>query len=163
MIGRRVKRQLRRPLVRGGLVLLIILVTAGGAISYETAVLDAGSKAFVDHAVPAIASNWSPEQLLARVSPAERANLEPRDLRALEDLPSMVGRFEKYLGATGGLNGRYLAWFVGTTSASYSARMVFVNGIVTFKVTVARLDGRWMIDEYHIDVSFFTQPGHGLL
>jgi hypothetical protein len=163
MTGQKAKRILRHPLAQSSLVLLLILVVAGGVIGHETAALDEESKAFVDHAVPAIASNWSPEQLLARVSPAEHADLKPEDLQALADLRSKLGRSETYLGATGGLNRPYLGWFGGPTSASYADKVIFANGIVTFNVTVARLDGRWMIDAYHIDVSYFGPPGRGLL
>jgi len=79
-----------------GAVTLVIVLAVGiglAVVIHKGRLLDAESEAFVDSAVPAIAANWSEEQLLERATSELRESVKPHELRALFDTFSRLGRW----------------------------------------------------------------------
>jgi hypothetical protein len=162
---RRVPLMLRRvPLTLVALALLLAAAAACGAIviAYRAHVLNAESLAFVDKAVPAITTDPSVDQLLNRATPGLRTYIRTHDLPALARAFSRLGPAGEYLGAGGGVNWLSLAGFREPVSASYVAKESFMYGIATFRLTLVKLDGRWAITKYDLDVSLLGSSGPGL-
>ena len=64
---------MKKAFVIGGVVLVGLLAIAGSIIGYWAycgTALDRSSRAFVDEAIPAIATGWSPHELVKRESPS---------------------------------------------------------------------------------------------
>jgi len=146
-----------------GLLIVLAAGTGIGMLVYKVHALNAQSKAFVGNAVPAIAASWNEEQLLSRATPELRDQIMSEDLPTLSALSTHLGQFAEYLGATGEVSWVSLAGFGGSISATYVAKASFVNGITTFRLTLVRLDGRWMISEFHLDAVQLDPAGSGLL
>jgi hypothetical protein len=156
----------RLPLsIAAFLLLLLVLAAGAGAMGVASRVttLNEEAKNFADSAVSGIAEEWSDKQLLERVSPTEREALQPADLQGLSDLRARLGHFQTNLGATGGVDAPYIRLFVGPLQATYDAKVIFVSGIVWFHLRLAKLDGHWTIDGYHLDAQYYGRPGTGLL
>ena len=101
---------MRRFIYILGVFTLTIVVAAAiglGVLFYRGHALDTESKAFVDSAVSAIATNWSEEQLLERATPELRETMSPGELGALFAAFSRLGRLVRYEGATGGATMSY--------------------------------------------------------
>jgi hypothetical protein len=155
---------MRRFLVILGGLALVIIVAAGvgvGVLVYKGNALDAESKAFVDSAVPAIAANWSKEQLLDRATPELRDSIKPEQFRSVFAAVSQLGPLVEYEGATGEANMSYMAGSGGAVSASYVAKVRFKEGEATIRIVLVKRDGRWMINGFHIDPSPSGAPSRG--
>jgi hypothetical protein len=145
---------MRRFIYILGVLTLTIVVAAAiglGVLFYRGHALDAESKAFVDSAVSAIATNWSEEQLLDRATPELRETIRPDELSALFAVLSRLGRLVRYEGATGGATMSYMASSGSTVSAFYVAKARFENGTAIFRILLVRRAGRWMINGFHVD------------
>jgi hypothetical protein len=156
---------MRKFLLILGALTLVVIVAAGigvGIVAYKGNALDAESKAFVDGAVPAIAANWSKEQLLDRATPELRDSVKPEELRSLFDAVSQLGPLVEYEGAAGDANMSYMAGSGSTVSASYVAKAKFKDGVATIQITLVKRDGRWMISGFHVDTSLSGAPGRGI-
>jgi hypothetical protein len=152
----------RRFLYILGALTLIVIVAAGiglGVFFYKGHALDAESKAFIDRAVPAITATWSEQQLLDRATPELRASVKPEELKALFDSLSHLGPLIEYEGATGEAAMSYIAGSGGTVSASYVAKARFKNGTATFRIVLIMRDGRWLIQNFHVDSAPGNQAG----
>jgi hypothetical protein len=139
-----------------GLGALTLAVLVAGAVSlavlvYKGRALDAESKAFVDNAVPAIASNWGKEQLLDRATPELRNSVGPGQLTTFFNTLSRLGPLLKYEGAAGASAFSYIAGAGNTESAAYTAKARFQNGSATFQIVLLKRGGRWMIQTFHVD------------
>ena len=127
---------MRRFIYILGVFTLTIVVAAAiglGVLFYRGHALDTESKAFVDSAVSAIATNWSEEQLLERATPELRETISPGELGALFAAFSRLGRLVRYEGATGGATMSYMAGSGSTVSAFYVAKARFENGTAIFR------------------------------
>lgn len=136
----------------GALTLLVIVAAfAGvGVLFYKGYALDAESKAFVDSAVPAIASSWSTEQLLDRATPELRQRAKLPELRAFFDTLARLGSLAEYDGATGEASMAYFSGSGDTVSAGYLANARFENGSATFRIGLTKRDGHWMIQNFQV-------------
>jgi len=145
---------MRRLIYILGVLTLTVIVAAAiglGVLFYRGHALDAGSKAFVDGAVSAIATNWSEEELLDRATPELRETTRPDELGALFAALSRLGRLVRYEGATGGATMSYMAGSGSTVSAFYVAKARCENGTAIFRILLVRRAGRWMINGFHVD------------
>jgi len=142
------------------LLLLLALASGTGAVMLVAHLRTSNveSKTFADGAVSGLAADWSDQQLQERLSPAEQKRLKSVDLAELAKLRARMGRFERDLGTTGAVSYPWIHFFVGSLRATYAAKAIFVNGIATFHLGLIKLDGRWMIDSYHIDAQFLGRP-----
>jgi hypothetical protein len=137
-----------------GALTLIVIVAAGiglGVLFYKGHALDTESRAFVDSAVPAIAATWSTQQLLDRGTPELRQGVKLAELNVFFGrLLAQLGPLVEYEGATGQANVHF-AGSGSTVSGSYVAKARFENGTATFRITLMKRDGRWMIHYFHVD------------
>jgi len=155
---------MRRFLLILGSITLVVIVAAGigvGLLIYKGNSLDTESKAFVDSVVPAIAANWSKEQLLERTTPELRASIKPEELRAVFDAVTQLGPLVEYQGATGDANMSYMAGSGSSVSASYVAKVRCKDGAATIQIALVKRDGRWMISGFHVDTALSGAPGRG--
>ncbi len=114
--------------------------------------------AFVDEAVPAITKDWSPEELFRRASPEFHKVVTPEALDALfQGLHAQLGTLVEYEGATSGDTNYNFNLFSpgsqGVFTGSYNAKARYRNGAATFLIAVVKRDGRWMINNFHVDHS----------
>jgi hypothetical protein len=73
------------------LVIIIIVGVEIGMAAYKGHALYVESKAFVDGAVPAIAAQWSKDQLLDRATPELRQSTTDDQMTAFFDTLSRLG------------------------------------------------------------------------
>lgn len=156
---------MRRFIYFLGCIALIVIIAAGaglGVVVYKGNALDAESKGFVNEAVPAIAANWSREQLLDRATPELRESANPEQMRALFNAVSQLGPLVEYQGATGDVSMAFVAGSGSAVTASYVAKAKFMNGAATIRVALLKRDGRWKINGFHVDTSLSGSPGIGI-
>ena len=137
-----------------GAVALVVVVASAiaiGVAAYRGNALDAESKAFVDAAVPAIASGWNKQELLDRATPELREMAKPEQLAALFDALSRLGPIVEYEGAKGDATMAFTSGSGGTVSAKYEAKAQFKNGTAIFRIVLMKRDGRWMIHNFQVD------------
>jgi hypothetical protein len=129
-----------------------------GVVAYRGHALDIESQQFVDSAVPAISGKWSSAQLLARAAPELRASVKPDQLKALFDTVSTrLGPMQAYQGASGDALMSYSSDGSSLVQAAYVAHAHFQVGDATFRISLVKRDGRWMIRAFHIDMAPATQ------
>jgi hypothetical protein len=133
------------------LLLIVVIGTGVGILFYKGSSLDAESRAFVDHAVPAITAHWDKEQFRERASPELLRTLKPGQLSALFYQFSRLGPLATYEGAKGQANMAYFTGSGATISASYVANALFENGSATIRILLFKHDGRWLIQGFHVD------------
>ena len=95
---------MRRFLFVAGLAALFIVVLGAAGFSYlvyEGNSLDSQSQAFVNTAIPAIASNWDEGALLVRVAPGFKENTNFVQLRSAFETLRRLGPMVGYSGAKG--------------------------------------------------------------
>jgi hypothetical protein len=114
--------------------------------------------AFVDEAVPAITKDWSPKELFQRASPEFHKVVTAEALGVLfQGVFAQLGALVEYEGATtGDTNYNFNLFSPGSEGAftgSYNAKARYRHGAATFRIAVVRRDGRWMINDFHIDPS----------
>lgn len=117
--------------------------------------LDAESQAFVDAAVPAITMHWTKEALLDRATPELRATVTSDKITALFENFSRLRALVEYDGAKGQANMTYFTGTGGQISAAYEAKAKYENGMATIRFVLLKRDGRWRIQNFHVD----GQPG----
>ena len=153
---------MRRFIYILGCITLIVIIAAGvglGVAVYKGNALDAESKGFVNEAVPAIAANWSREQLLERATPELRESANPEQMRTLFDAVSQLGSLVEYQGASGNASMAFAAGSGSAVTASYVAKAKFINGAATIRIVLLKRDGRWKINGFHVDTSLSGSPG----
>jgi hypothetical protein len=158
-------KSMRRFLYALGIVTLVLVILANigaGVLVYKGNALDAESKAYVDKAVPAIAANWSKEQLLGRMAPELRATVTSDELLTFFNAVNQLGPMVKYEGASGQANMSYMTGSGSSVSASYVATVRCRNGRTTIRIALVKRAGRWMISGFHADASLFGAPGLGI-
>jgi hypothetical protein len=140
-------------MIFGGIALVGVLAIAGliGWAAYRGSALDGESKAFVDAAVPAIARNWSKQELLDRAAPELTAKTTPEQLAMIFDTLAKLGTMVEYEGAKGDATMSYGTDAGSGISANYEAKARFQNGGVVFRVGLVKREGRWMILNFHVD------------
>jgi hypothetical protein len=150
--------------VLGGVTLVTFGVIVLGAVLlvHNGNALDAESRDFVDSAVPAIAGNWSREELLGRATPELRAVAKPNDLTNLFNSFNRLGTFAAYDGATGQATMSYFGNAGGVVSATYVAKARFQYGTAVFRIALLKRDGHWMINNFYVDAAPTNQSKSGV-
>ena len=133
------------------LAFVVVVAVGIGALVWTGRGLDAESKAYVDAAVPAIIAHWSKEALLDRATPELRAAVTPDQIAALFDKFSRLGALVEYEGATGDSNMSFVVGRGGRISAAYEAKAKYEDGEATLRVVVVKRDGKWWIQNFHVD------------
>jgi hypothetical protein len=114
--------------------------------------------AFIDEAVPAIAKDWNPQELFQRGSPEFHKVTTPEGLGVfLQGMSAQLGALVEYEGATAGdTNYNFNLFSPGSEGAftgTVNAKARYRHGAATFRIAVVKRDGRWMIHDFHIDLS----------
>jgi hypothetical protein len=149
--------------ILGALTLIVILASGIGlgVVVYKGRALDTESKAFVDSALPAIATAWTKQQLLDRATPELRTSVKPDELNALFAHFSQFGPLVEYEGAKGEARMSFMAGVGSSVSAFYVAKARCQNGSVTFRIGLMKRDGLWMIRDFRVDPVRGSQTGRG--
>ncbi len=139
-----------------GTVIGVLVVGAGIAFAvvfYKGAGLNKEGAAYVDTAIVAIVAHWNKDELLGRASPRLIAATSPERLAALFDAcAGALGPLVDYEAAKGQkVDMMFNINKVSTISAIYTARAKFQKGVAEFRVTLIKMDERWMIEGFHID------------
>jgi hypothetical protein len=142
-------------MIFGGIALVAVLAIAGmiGWAAYRGRALDGESKAFVDAAVPAIASNWNKQELIDRAAPELKAKATPEQLAMIFDTLARLGPMVEYEGATGQATMSYETGAGSNVFGKYDATARFQNGSAVFHIGLVKRDGRWTILNFHVDPS----------
>jgi hypothetical protein len=133
------------------IVIVLALIGAGFLLMmFHGSQLESEAPQFLSEAIPAIATNWEPEELTKRASPAFLKVTSEEQLRKTFKQFLALGALVKYEGAIGNAGWN---WTNGQSSvtASYVAKATFSNGEATFTVKLSKRDDRWMIDYFEAD------------
>jgi hypothetical protein len=152
---------MRRLLYILGAATLVVIVAgtvALPALMYNGHELDVESQAFVDSAIPAITESWSEKELIDRSTAELQKSIKRDELNAFFDRLSKFGPLVEYQGATGQVMMSYFSGSGGAVSASYNAKARFKNGDATFQIVLMKRDGRWLIDNFHVDAAPRAPP-----
>ncbi len=135
------------------IILMIAAVTGLVALGKK---YDKESKAFVDTAVQAIATEWDIEELQKRASAEFNDEVDYESLA--EDFITLqqLGKLVEYKGSTGDSNITLsLSGYVIT--ADYTATAEFEAGSAEMQVSLVRREGRWQILDFSVSPESFTE------
>jgi Tfp pilus assembly protein PilW len=140
-----------------GLVIVFILLLGAGAgfFVYKSKYSDrmnASSKAFVDEAVPAIASTWSKGELVKRSSPQLQEKISGGTIDDLfAKLAAHLGSYQSYDGATGDVSTHFsIHRMTMTAMAIYDCHVSFQNGKLKIKLILRANGDNWEIVGFDI-------------
>ena len=141
-----------------GAVLLGLLIIAGGLVGYLFYVgngLDQSSKAYVDAAIPAIVTSWSPDELVKRESKAFQKATNDQQLVGLFTQFRRLGALKSYEGCKGDSNINYTPPDGKIVTATYLGHATFENGEADIRVILIQEDGAWKIQSFRINSPIF--------
>jgi hypothetical protein len=133
-------------IVLTSIVIVLALVGAGFVLMvFHGSQLESEAPRYLSEALPAIAANWDPDELMKRGSPGFLKVTSEEKLREALKPFHALGAFVRYDGAIGNAGWN---WTNGqsTATGSYVAKATFSNGQVTFTVKLSKHDDEWMID-----------------
>jgi hypothetical protein len=143
---------------------LIALAAIGIGISlFNGAALDKESKAYVDAAVPAIVTSWSPQELLNRASPELTETTRPEDIERFFQSLRSLGKLRQYKGSQGeSVTSRILG--KGTTiSGNYLATAEFEAGSAKIYLKLIKHGNHWQIGGFHVEPTYSRkQPNQAM-
>ena len=145
---------MRRFLAVVGALAIVVVVLAAVGITFavrQGIAADLESRAFVDAAVPAIASSWRQQQLVDLATPELRDSVNPAELADFFAKLSALGSLIKYDGSVGHSMLSYFSGSDSAVTASYEAKAEFKNGAATFEIGLLKRNGRWMINGFHVN------------
>jgi len=143
-----------------GAVLLGLLLLVGGFIGYIAYVgngLDKSSKEYVDQAIPAIVTGWSPDELVKRESKAFQKATTDEQLIKLFAAFRKLGALKNYEGCKGDANVNYTPNSGKVITATYLGRATFEAGEAEIKVILIQENGVWRIQGFRIDSTAFLK------
>jgi hypothetical protein len=139
-----------------GIAILPALILGGigvSTVAQQGNALDAESRAYVDQVVPAIARHWDQNELLGHATPELLNVINPDQAAQLFAIFARLGKITKYRGATGEATMSLMLDSGTAVFASYVARADFDNGSATFRIGLRKLDGRWLINSFYVDLA----------
>jgi hypothetical protein len=133
------------------IVIVLALIGAGFLLMvFHGSQLESEAPEYLSEAIPAIAANWEPDELIKRASPEFLKVTSEKKLHDTFKPFQAMGAFVRYEGATGSAGWNY-ANGQSAVTGSYVAKAMFSNGEVTFTVKLSKHDDRWMIDYFQAD------------
>jgi hypothetical protein len=140
-----------------GTVFLVLIVLGAGVVGYAIYMgtqLDASSKAYVDESVPAIATDWSKDELVKRASPQLRKQASDVQIEQLcSTLANKLGTFKSYDGAKGDSSINFTSADGKVITASYIAKATYEYGKAEIQIKLIQEAGSWKILGFHVDIS----------
>ena len=114
--------------------------------------LDAGSKSYVDEAVPRIVSSWDRKELMDRASP-ELIALAPSEKveKFFKAFAARLGSLKTYDGSRGGTHVLVTPQTGKVTTASYIVDATFEKAKASIQVKLILHDGKWQILGFHVN------------
>jgi hypothetical protein len=149
---RRTRLTLQAFLTTIGVIAIGFIALVGvvfGYIAYRGHTLDSESRAFVDRVVRDVVAKGDRDELLALFA-ADR-NGSPAQADIVLKAIAQLGPLSDYEGASG----RAYMSLINVRSnvtAAYIAKAKFVNGDASFRITLDREQGHWLIRYLHMDV-----------
>ena len=144
---------MKKLLISLGVIFLVLIVIAAigfGYFVYKGNALDKESKAYVDAAIPAIATNWNKQQLLDRASPEFKKAVTEAQIDQLFHQFTALGRFMTFDSATGQA-AAYVSPQTGKiVTAEYEARAYFEKGGTKFKIKLIKHGDQWQILSFNV-------------
>ncbi len=149
---------MKKILITLGMLVGIGIIGVGifGFVAFRQAsAITAEATPFVDDAVVAITSYWSPRELAGRFTPETRESIAYEDIEALfSAADAALGPMVTYHGAEMHTWKSYVSVGEGSrTMVVYIAQARFEQGDASFTITLHKLDGRWMIHGFMINSS----------
>ena len=134
-------------MILGGVLLGLIALLAVGYAVLDTKgrALDRESKAYVDAAIPAIASEWDIQELKKRASPELLGALKEGDLEKMTGMYRRLGKLKKYQGCKGDAIISTTAWHGSRIFAKYVVKAEFERGTVDIKVDLIKHGDQWQL------------------
>ncbi len=142
-----------------GVILIALLAIGGGIVGYFVYVgsaLDHSSKVYVDEAIPAIVTSWTPDQLVKRESKAFEKATSDQQLVRLFDEFRKLGPLKEYKGCTGSSNINYTG-SGKIISAAYVGKATFANGDAEIRILLVQENGKWKIQGFRVNSPLFLK------
>lgn len=140
----------------GALFTLLITLCIGAFLIFSTfwgKPLDESSKKYIDESIPAIASEWSPEELLKRASPEliNTINKNPESLNKLFSKLQKLGKLNNYTGSSGESSATLNLSGPNSVTAGYIASVDFENGKAVVTIKLIQIDNEWKITYFYVN------------
>jgi hypothetical protein len=139
------------------LVLIVGIIAGMGILAVIDKRLDKESKAFVDAAIPAIASGWDISEIQKRASPEFEDEVDYDDLE--EDLAVLrqMGKLKEYKGSTGESNITLSFQYGYEITADYTANADFEAASAIMQISLIKHDGQWQILDFKVNPEEFNE------
>ncbi|HYA85739.1 MAG TPA: hypothetical protein VEI57_01575 [Nitrospirota bacterium] len=138
------------------LALIVVIAATIGSVAILGKKLDKESKAFVDAAIPAIASDWDVAELQKRASPELEESVDYDDVEEYFASLKQLGKFQEYKGSAGDSN-ITISLSGYEITADYTASADFEAGSVEMQISLIRHNGQWQILDFKVSPEEFTQ------
>ena len=145
----------------GGISIVLLLVAGVIALIFipRSLRLDKEATAYIEAAVPQIASAWDPQALIDRASPDLLAAVKSHDdLERLFVAYRRLGSLQKLEKPTGNVTSGAFSGSGAFTIGQYTANATFENGQAQLRIQVRRVGASWKIDAFHINSDLFLPP-----
>lgn len=120
-----------------------------GFLVHRNRVLDSESRAYVEMALPAIASSWEQTQLMDRASPALRTAATPERLATLFEKGLRLGSLVSFEQPIGRAIRSYTT--AGSfVAAVYDTKAKFQNGDAVLKLVLVKVGEHWMVNGFGV-------------
>jgi len=143
-----------------GAIVLVLLLVVGGFIGYTAYIgngLDKSSKEYVDDAIPAIVTAWSPDQLLKRESKAFQKATPDEQMVKLFEVFRKLGALKSYQGNKGEANISYTPENGKVVTATYVGSATFEKGDAQIRMVLTQENGAWKILGFRVDSPVFLK------
>ncbi len=139
------------------LALLMVLTAVFGGLFLFGKRLDRESKAYVDAAVPAIASGWNMDELRKRASREFDDAVDYDEIADYFDTLHQLGNFVSYQGSSGEATISISFRYGFEITAEYSASADFEEGFAEIQVLLIRQDNLWQILDFTVTPGSFEE------
>lgn len=137
--------------------LIVVLTAVFGVLFMAGKRLDRESKAYIDSAVPAIASDWSLDELKKRASREFDDAVDYEEIADYFDTLRQLGGFVSYQGSSGEATISVSFRYGYEITAEYAASADFEEGSAEIQVLLIKQDGLWQILDFKVAPQAFEE------
>ncbi len=139
------------------LALVVVLASVFGALVLNGKRLDKESRAYADSAVPAIAADWSVDELRKRASQEFDSAVDYDEIADYFDTLHQLGAFVSYQGSSGESTISISFRYGLEITADYAASVDFEDGSAEIQILLIKQDNLWQILDFKVTPGTFEE------
>ncbi len=138
------------------IVFIVLMIAGAVTVAVLGKKFDNESRAFVDTAVQAIASDWDIAELQKRASPEFNDAVDYEDLEDDFITLQQLGKLVEYKGSSGDSN-ITISLSGYAITADYKATAEFEAGSAEMRISLVRRNGKWQILDFAVNPESFIE------